>query len=80
MADAVAKPVTVRDVLSVIKDSEIEIVNEIGEPLIQVSMRFKFVCPLTKTLSKELLDRAVLATYFDIGVYVIEVAGEEDAE
>lgn len=80
MVDAVARPLTLGELLPLIKESEIEIINEIEESLIQVTMRFKYVCPLTKTLSKELLARPIKATYSDGGVFVVVVAGEEDAE
>ena len=80
MVDAVAKPMTLADVLSINKAKNITILNELNEVLLEASEIDYYVWPLSKALNDELLDRAVLSTSISDGDFLIQVAGEEDAE
>lgn len=80
MVDAVAKPMTLADVLSINKAKNITILNEINEVLLEASEIDYYVWPLSKALNEELLNRAVLSTSISDTDFVIQVAGMEDAE
>ena len=80
MADAIAKPMTLGDVLSISKMDSVMILNELNECLIEIVEINSCVCPCMKQLSPELLNRPVIATGINGDEFVIKVAGEEDAE
>ena len=80
MVDAVAKPMTLGDVLSISKMDNITILNELNECLIELTYINSCVAPCSKYLSEELLNRPVVATGINGDEFVIKVAGEEDAE
>ena len=80
MTDGVATPMTLRDVLAINKAHNVTIMNEINEVLLEASEIDFYVWPLTKALDKELLDRSVISTSISDGDFLIQVAGEEDAE
>lgn len=80
MTDAVAKPMTLGDVLSICTMDRVMILNELNECLIELSEMTSYVCPCMKFLNEEFLNRPVMATGINGDEFVIKVAGEEDAE
>ena len=59
---------------------DIELINECNEMLITVSYVEDNVCPLSKTLASELLNRRVLHYGVRDGRMLIQVEGVEDAD
>lgn len=59
---------------------DIEIINECNETLLVAGYVDMNVCPLTKVLSKDLLERRLISYGSVDGRTMFKVEGEEDAE
>lgn len=66
------------DISSLIGD--IEIINECNETLLIASYVDENVCPITKVLSEELLERTVLSYGTRDNRMLFKISGVEDAE
>lgn len=80
MADATARPFTLRDVMEYNQSSEVEVLNEINEGIVRLSDLDECVSRIEDVLTDKLLDRRVIGTWVSGSVYVVQVEGEEDAE
>lgn len=77
----VANRLTLRDMLVGRELSgDIEIINECNETLLTLSFTEDNVCSLAKTLSSDLLDRAVLHFGVRDDRVLFKIEGVEDAE
>ena len=77
----IATRLTLRDMVSAQQlIGDVEIINECNETLITLSFVEDNVCPLTNTLSNDLLDRTVLSFGTRDGRALFRLEGVEDAE
>lgn len=76
----VAKPLTLRDLLSTAVVCEVTILNECNEILLATKNTALNVVTLDKVLSDELLDREIISYGAENNEAIFKVKGVEDAE